>query len=132
MKQDPIRGHTYRFHFADGVMANKTFEHAFAEDGSVTFRMLGAKPETGSEAGVKDATPKESVHYEVAPIREDVCAVSYLSKGYTLTTILDFKTRTLVAISSSEKMLAVQHGSFELIGAREPQAPSREAEGRPH
>jgi hypothetical protein len=29
-----------RFHFLDGVMANKTFEHRFADDGSVTFRMV--------------------------------------------------------------------------------------------
>ena len=132
MKQDPIRGQTIRFHFADGAMANKTFEHLFAEDGSVTFHMMGGKTEAGSDGGGKDATPKESIRYEVAPIRDDVCAVSYLSKGYTLTTILDFKTKTLVAISSNDKMVAVQHGTFDAseTGAREPR--SRSAEGRPH
>jgi hypothetical protein len=40
--------------------------------------------------------------------------VSYRSAaGYTLTTVLDFKTRKLVAFSSNEKMLTLQHGTFE-------------------
>ncbi len=55
-----------------------------------------------------------STKYEVVAIRDDVCAVSYLSSaGYTLTTILDFATKKLVAFSSNEKMLGVQRGSFE-------------------
>ncbi|HEY2513930.1 MAG TPA: MoaF N-terminal domain-containing protein [Polyangiaceae bacterium] len=131
MKKDPIRGQTIRFHFADGVMAKKTFEHTFAEDGTVTFRMTNGKSEAGGDASGKDTTAKEPIHYEVAPIRDDLCAVSYLSKGYTLTTILDFKTRTLVAFSSNDKAVAVQHGTFDAPEARAQQPESR-AEGRPH
>ena len=40
---DPIRGKTLRFSFDDGAMAGKTFEHTFDADGTVTFRMRGAK-----------------------------------------------------------------------------------------
>ena len=105
---DPIRGKTLRFRFVDGVMANKTFEHRFAADGTVTF-----------SAG------KEAVHYELAPVREGIWAVSYLSKGYTLTTVLDFDSLTLVAFSSNDKMVAVQHGTFDEVEATA-------AEARPH
>ena len=120
MFKDPIRGKTLRFHFSDGVMAKKTFEHRFAEEGSVTFRMVpeGKDAAHRDENGGKDAAPKESIRYEVAPVRDDVCAVSYLSKGYTLTTILDFESMKLVAFSSNEKTLSIQHGTFETFDMR--------------
>lgn len=108
MNHDPIRGKTLRFSFDDGAMAGKTFEHTFDADGTVTFRMRGAQ----EAAGKLDHAL--ATKYEVATIRDDVCAVSYRSSaGYTLTTILDFATKKLVAFSSNEKMLAIQHGSFE-------------------
>lgn len=108
MQSDPIRGKTIRWTFQDGPTAGKTFEHTFAEDGSVTYTMAG-----GSGKGTRE---KE---YKVARINDDVVAVSYLaSSGYTLTTILDFKARTATAFASNEKGLFEQHGTFELVGAR--------------
>ena len=108
--KNPIGGKTLRFTFTDGQMAGKTFEHSFGADGTLAFRMVGAKNERNE--GEKPAAPP-TIHYEVAPIREDVCAVSYLSPaGYTLTTVLDFATSKLVAFSSNDKTLGVQHGSF--------------------
>ncbi|HEX8791576.1 MAG TPA: hypothetical protein VF765_11545 [Polyangiaceae bacterium] len=107
---DLIRGKTLLFHFSDGPMAGKTFEHAFSRDGTVAFRMADR-----ASAG---SPPKSSLKYEFAPIRDEVCAVSYLSKGYTLTTILDFASKTLVAFSSNEQMVSLQHGTFEFAGAR--------------
>jgi len=45
-----------------------------------------------------------------------VSAVSYLSSaGYTLTAVLDFATKKLVAFSSNEKMLGIQHGTFQEV-----------------
>jgi hypothetical protein len=103
MSKDPIRGKTLSFTFDDGPMAGKTFEHRFANDGTVTFHALGGQPDRGP--GTK---------YEVAPVRDDVCAVSYLSSaGYTLTVVLDFATMKLVAFSSNGNMLALQRGSFD-------------------
>jgi hypothetical protein len=108
---DPIRGKTFRFTFDDGPMAGKTFEHTFDADGKVSFRALGE----ANKAEPSSAVP--STKFETAVVREDVCAVSYLSSArYTLTTILDFKTGRLVAFSSNEKTLGVQHGSFEEAG----------------
>jgi hypothetical protein len=108
---DPIRGKTLRFTFDDGAMAGKTFEHTFDANGTVVFRMLGGE----KKAGEKPDHPP-STKYEVTTIRDDVCAVSYLSSaGYTLTTILDFAAKKLVAFSSNEKTLGLQRGSFEEI-----------------
>jgi hypothetical protein len=39
--------------------------------------------------------------------------VSYLESGYTLTTLLDFKSKKLVAFASNEKGVSAQHGTFE-------------------
>ena len=128
MSRDRIRGKTLRFHFVDGAMANKTFEHHFAEDGSVTFRMVTERndePGRRDESAGEAVKPKETIRYEVESIRDDVCAVSYLSKGYTLTTILDFKSMRLVAFSSNEKTVSPQHGTFEA-------SDTRASETKPH
>jgi len=111
MSNDPIRGKTLRFRFIDGLMANKTFEHRFASDGTVTFRAVNADVKTGAPS--EGSAEKPLINYEVVPIRDDIYAVAYLSKGYTLTTILDFKTKKLVAFSSNEKMVSSQHGTFD-------------------
>jgi hypothetical protein len=111
MSMDPIRGKTLRFTFDDGAMAGKTFEHTFDADGTVVFRILGGEKKAGEKP---DHAP--SPKYQVATIRDDVRAVSYLSPaGYTLTIILDFATNKLVAFSSNEKMLGLQRGSFEEV-----------------
>jgi hypothetical protein len=110
MKPDPIRGQTFRWHFDDGQMKGKTFEHAFDTEGSVTYRAVGA----GSDAkGIK--AHKTSIER----ISDDVYAVSYLgSGGYTLTTVMNFKTRELVSFASNEKEVQVQHGTFEAPKAK--------------
>jgi hypothetical protein len=115
MSQDPVRGKTLRFTFDDGPMAGKTFEHAFEENDTVRFRAVGGNGGGGAKEG-PDRGP--GTKYQVATIRDGMCAVSYLSSaGYTLTTVLDFATKKLVAFSSNEKMLALQHGSFEEVDA---------------
>jgi hypothetical protein len=116
MNNDPIRGKTIRFSFSDGPMAKKTFEHHFDRNGTVSFRMVGseASSSVGKSASRDDSKKTPDPKFEIAMIREDLGAVSYLgSGGYTLTTLLDFKTRKLVAFSSNEKGVSVQHGTFE-------------------
>lgn len=126
MAKNPIRGKTLLFHFVDGIMANKTFEHRFADDGTVTFRMV-------MEGKASSApTPGGSIRYEVAPIRDDVCAVSYPSKGYTLTTILDFESMKLVAFSSNEKTVSIQHGTFETSDTCTSETKARGNAAHPH
>jgi hypothetical protein len=111
MGKDPIRGATIRWTFEDGPMAGKKLEHTFAPDGTVTWREADGKP-----AGRGGPTAK----YQTAAITDDVHAVSYLSheSGYTLTSILDFASGSLVSFASNEKELVVQHGSFERVASR--------------
>jgi hypothetical protein len=106
MAADPITGNTIRFAFSDGVMAGKTFEHTFGTDGGVTFREIG-----------KDGTLGKAKKYEVVEAATEVYAVAYLSEaGHTLTTILDFQTKKLVAFASNEKQLSKQRGTFQSLG----------------
>jgi hypothetical protein len=107
MKHNSVVGKTLRFTFEDGPMAGKTFEHVFEESGAVRFRQADAKGH--------GTTAKK---YESATIGSDVCVVSYLGEaGYTLTAVLDYRTSTLVAFSSNEKVLLIQHGTFEEVDA---------------
>jgi len=105
MNANPLQGKTMRWTFTDGPMANKTFEHSFDKEGGVTFREVG---------GGKESKPTSAKKCEVATVGEDVYAVSYLaSSGYTLTTVLDYRTGKLVAFASNEKELTPQTGRFE-------------------
>ena len=105
MSRNSVTGKTLRFTFKDGPMAGKTFEHVFEQGGAVRFRQGDGNATT---------VPK----YEAATIGPDVSAVSYLGpSGYVLTAVLDYRTKTLVAFSSNEKTLLLQHGTFEEIDA---------------
>jgi hypothetical protein len=116
MNSDPIRGKTIRFTFSDGPMAKKTFEHVFDAKGTVSFRLIGgdAASSTGKKAKGDDNKKAPEPKYDFAMLRDDVGAISYLgSGGYTLTTVLDFKTKKIVAFSSNEKGVSMQNGIFE-------------------
>jgi hypothetical protein len=107
MKSDPIRGKTIQWTFSDGPMANRTFEHSFRGDGSVSFRPLD---------GNSDGKPTNVKKYEIATVGPDVYAASYLGpSGYTLTVVLDYRSAQLVAFASNEKDLTLQHGTFREV-----------------
>ena len=103
---DPITGSTIRWTFDDGPVAGKTFEHVFEADGGVSYRVVDK---------TKSAKSTREEKYEVAPLSDSVCAVSYLaSSGYTLTTVLDFSSQRCVAFASNEEGVTVQHGTFSV------------------
>jgi MoaF N-terminal domain len=105
MKTNPIQGKAIQWTFDDGPMAQKTFEHTFNRDGSVTWCTL--------DAG-KRGNPSTAERSEVASVGQDVYVVSYLgASGYTLTVVLDFRTHHLVAFASNEASLTVQKGTFK-------------------
>ena len=120
MGADPIRGKTIQWTYEDGPMAGKTFEHTFASDGTVTWREKSAddkNAKSSSNGKQKSAKPstEAKAKYEVASINDDVCAVSYLAaSGFTLTSVLDFDSGTVVSFASNEKELIPQHGMFEV------------------
>jgi hypothetical protein len=117
MNRSPAAGKAILFRFDDGPMAGKTFEHVFEPSGAVRYRQVDSKGEGTTEK-----------KYEGASVGQDVCANSYLgSSGYTLTAVLDYRTRRLVAFSSNEKTHLMQHGTFEeLVPQGKPRHAHRE------
>jgi hypothetical protein len=104
---NPITGHQLRWTFQDGPMAGKSFDHTFNRNGGVTFREVGSDP---------NAKPGSAEQYLVASLGQDVHTVSYLSpSGYTLTVVLDYKSRKLVAYASNGESLVMQRGTFETL-----------------
>ena len=102
MSDDPITGKTIRWSYVDGPVKGKKFEHVFGRDGMVTYREPG---------GAASETP---VRYEVVRVADGVYAVSYLStNGFTLTTIIDTRTREITSFASNEKQLFVQRGRLD-------------------
>ena len=120
MGSDPVRGKTIRWKYDDGPMAGKSFEHTFGADGKVAWTEVDGPTDTTKSAtngrpksDERRAEPKAK--YEVAPINEDVYAVSYLAaSGFTLTSVLDFSAGTLVSFASNEKQLVLQRGTVEV------------------
>jgi hypothetical protein len=108
MKSNPISGKTIRWTFDDGVMAKKSFDHTFNDDGSLTFMMLKA------DSDQKDLEKSTRIEkYEVATLGTDVTVVSYLvPHGFTLTVAMNMKSKKLVAFSSNDKGVEVQRGTF--------------------
>ncbi len=120
MARDPIRGKTIRWTYEDGPMAGKTFEHTFTSDGTVSWRETGgeqknAKPPANGKPKTGQAATAATARYEAVPINDNVWAVSYLSEsGFTLTSVLDFASGTVVSFASNEKELIPQRGMFEV------------------
>jgi hypothetical protein len=113
-----IRGKTIRYVWLDGPTKGKAYEHVFHPDGTVEWRDAtpvaagaGTKPAATAGKGTEEPVPYAAM--EAAP---DVYAVSYLSKaGYTLTVVLDFKTRKMVGVASGGTTWAPVTGRFEMV-----------------
>lgn len=100
-----LLGRTVRWTFREGPTMGKTFEHVFAEDGSVTYRNVNAT----------DDTPGHAETAAVERITPDVHVVSYLAaSGYTLTVVLNFRNMSVVSFASNSEGWFPAHGSFEL------------------
>jgi hypothetical protein len=117
---DPVRGKTIQWTYEDGPMAGKSFEHTFGNDGTVTWRETGGadkatKPSSNGKQKTGKPATQAKAKYVVAEVNSDVCAVSYLSEsGFTLTSVLDFDSGTVVSFASNEKELVPQRGVFEV------------------
>ncbi|MEO7325967.1 MAG: hypothetical protein ABIW82_14175 [Dokdonella sp.] len=97
-----LHGKTLRFHFDDGPMKGKSFDHVFAKDGSVSWSEVDGKPMKADHAGIEK-------------IGDGCYAASYLgSKGYTLTTAFNLDNGTLVSFASDGKEWSMHHGRVEL------------------
>jgi len=104
-----LAGRTLRWTIDDGPTAGSTYEHTFAEDGSVVFR----KVEAGTASG-KGTQVKKYAAFEVAP---EVQLLSYLAgdSGYTLTVALNFDSGRLYGFASNDKEWYPVSGTFEAL-----------------
>jgi hypothetical protein len=116
-----IRGKTIRYIWEKGPTQGKTYEHVFHPDGTVEFREIGGAAPSGGGAsrpkeGAEQGDAPERVPYAAMEAAADVYAVSYLAtNGYTLTVVLDFRTKRMVGIASGGKTWVPVEGIFELV-----------------
>jgi hypothetical protein len=93
-----------RFHFTDGAMAGKSFDHTFHADGGVDW-------------GPADGKTTRSDNAALVKAGDQVFVGSYLGEqGHTLTVVLDLVSNDLVAFASDAKSWSKQTGTFEIVG----------------
>ena len=104
---DSLTGKTIRWTFADGPVTGTTFEHTFAEDGSVTWRVVDG-PQKGGTGREKS--------YAAVKVSETTLAISYLAaSGYTLTVVLNLGNGHMFGFASNNKEWYPLEGTFEFI-----------------
>jgi hypothetical protein len=82
-------------------------EHIFHANGSLEWRVLDG-PDEGRSAKV--------MGYAVLPVADDVYLVSYrTNSGASLTAALNFRTRSLVAVTTSQDSWYPAQGTFEVF-----------------
>ena len=97
-----LAGETQRWRFTSGPTANQTYEHTFNRDGTVTWKSVdpSAKTQPSKSGAEKKTSPARYVSFEVDP---NLHLVSYLSdSGYTLTVLVNRRTRALVGFASNQ------------------------------
>lgn len=107
-----IRGKTMLFTWTEGPTKGKTYEHVFHQDGTVDFHATNAQEKSGA-AQQKQAGEKPE--YAAVKVADGVYAVSYLSKPYTLTAVLNFDDHRMVGFASDAKDWYPVKGIFEVI-----------------
>ena len=114
-----VRGKTIRYIWLEGPTQGKTYEHVFHPDGTVEWREVGGaagKTEPASKSAAPKAAAAEQAPYAAMEAADNVYAVSYLSpNGYTLTVVLDFKTKRMVGIASGATTWVPVAGRFEVV-----------------
>lgn len=109
-QKSPLAGRIFRWTFAGGPTAGKTYEHMFNTDGTVTFKEVGggaAPSGGGAMPGAKYAA------FEIAP---NIQLVSYLSShGYTLTVAMDLNSKKLHGFASNDKEWYPAEGTVEVV-----------------
>ena len=101
-----IRGKTMLFRWTEGPTKGKTYEHVFHQDGTVDFHATDSTKEKGG-----GARPE----YAAVRVADGVYAVSYLSKPYTLTAVLNFDDHQMVGFASDAKDWFPVKGTFEVV-----------------
>jgi hypothetical protein len=110
-QKNPLAGRVFRWTFAAGPTAGKTYEHTFNSDGTVAFKEVGGE---AAPSGGGDATPgTKYASFEIAP---NIHLVSYLSShGYTLTVAMNLASKKLHGFASNDKEWYPLEGTVEVV-----------------
>jgi hypothetical protein len=115
---DRIRGTTLRWTFSEGPQAGKTYEHAFHQDGTVSYRTVEEHPADVSPgvASRADSPAGERPPYAAYPVSATVALVSYRAdSGFTLTVALNYATHEMVGVASNSAQWFPARGTFAEI-----------------
>lgn len=99
---ETLEGATLRFHFEDGPMKGKDYDHTF-HDGKVDW-------------GAADSDKRTTSDGKLVRIGDDCYVGSYLGpNGYTLTTAMNLASGKLVAFASNDKDWVPQSGTVKRV-----------------
>ncbi len=109
-KSNALAGRVFNWTFDDGPTAGKTYEHTFANDGTVKFREASGD----ASAGGADSMPgSKYAAFEVGP---NQYLVSYLSShGYTLTVSMNLDSKQLYGFASGNNAWDPIQGKVEVV-----------------
>ena len=98
-QSNSLAGRKFNWTFNDGPTAGKTYEHAFASDGTVVFKEVGSAAQSSGTANQMPGSKYAA--FEIAP---NIFLVSYLSShGYTLTVAMNLASQQLNGFASNDK-----------------------------
>jgi len=110
-----LAGRTFRWRFAEGPTAGKTYEHTFHPDGTVVWREVGGN--SGNPQAAQDKPkPESGVKYASFEVAPETHLVSYLSgSGYTLTVAMNLDTLRCWGVASNDKQWYPLTGTLETV-----------------
>ena len=102
-ERNSLDGQTLRFHFSDGPMQGKDYDHTFHDNGKVDWGAADSGKTTTSEG-------------KLVRIGDDCYVGSYMGpNGYTLTAAMNLASGTLHAFASDGKDWSEHHGTVERV-----------------
>ncbi|HVD59253.1 MAG TPA: MoaF N-terminal domain-containing protein [Gemmatimonadaceae bacterium] len=106
-----LAGRKFNWTFSDGPTAGKTYEHTFANDGTVVFKEAGGSAQQGGSSSQMPGSKYAA--FEIAP---NIYLVSYLSShGYTLTVAMNLASKQLNGFASNDKEWHPLEGTVEEV-----------------
>ena len=103
LHEPSIQEKTLRFHFVEGPMKGRDFDHVFHSNGKVSWGPAGSGKKTESEGALEK-------------VGDDCFVGSYMgSNGYTLTSAINLATGKLISFASNGDEWSKQNGTVKVV-----------------